>query len=169
MASGKLDPLLKVNKAVFECPEQVDISKIPNKKGEKAVGALITACIKNQPAMLIVLHSEDGRTVFSPPAGKFKPNVDSSIYATAIRETKEETGYTITASQDLGNSPRGNTNFKMVLAKINDEIQPDPFFNETIGLIWINPKEIPIYNWRYPEQREWIIDLYEENAPQRCK
>ena len=167
VASGKLDPLIKDPQIKFDCPEQVDISKIPTEKGIEAVGAMITACVKDKPAMLVVLHSENGKTVFSPPAGKIKTE-DNDIFETAIRETKEETGYTIKSNIDLGNSPKGNTNFKMVLGTVVKEIQPDPFFNETIGLIWINPKEIPLYSWRFPEQREWIIDLYEEIAPLRC-
>ena len=163
IASGKLDPIINQ-------PQQneIDISKIKDEEGVNAVGAMVTNCVNDKPSMLLVMHEKDGRIVYSPPAGKVNPD-DNDDFTTAIRETKEETGYSILPKEFLGNSPKGNLNFKMVSAIVDTTRYPDPFFNETIGIVWCDPNDIPVYSWRFPEQREWIIELYEENAPTKCK
>ncbi|UTW44507.1 NUDIX domain-containing protein [bacterium SCSIO 12696] len=132
----------------------------------RATGALILGCNNKKPAMLGVLHDEDGSFVFSPPAGKSKEG--ESERATAIRETEEETGYTIIPLKSLGNSPKGNTNFSLVLAEVDKNKAADPHYHEVVGLLWANPKDIPSSGWRFPEQKEWIVELFEENAPRKC-
>lgn len=133
---------------------------------EPAAGALILQCRDNLPAMLGVLHSENGHLVFSPPGGG--SNDDESPEDTAIRETYEETGYTIIAERFIENSPSGNTKFSLVLAKIDDSAVANPYTNEVVGLLWSDPNDIPKKSWRFPEQRRWIVELYEQYANSIC-
>jgi len=132
----------------------------------KASGALILGCKNKKPAMLGVLHDEDGSFVFSPPAGRSNEGETERI--TAIRETKEETGYSIIPRKNLGFSPEGNTFFSLVLAEIDNSKSANSHYQEVVGLLWANPKNIPKFSWRFPEQREWVIELFEENAPGEC-
>ncbi|GJM64587.1 NUDIX hydrolase [Persicobacter diffluens] len=83
---------------------------------------------------------------------------------TAIRETLEETGYSIKFKDKIEQSPYGNTNFSLVYSEIDTSQNNLNFDNpETIGFLWIkNPKIIPLQNWRFPEQREWIIELFDK-------
>ena len=131
-----------------------------------AAGALIVDCHNEKPAMLGVLHDENELIVFSPPAGR--SNVNESAMETAVRETAEETGYSVIADRVLGRAPMGNPNFSMVLAKMDRTRQASPHFQEVVGLLWTNPADIPARSWRFPNQREWIVELFEENAPSQC-
>lgn len=153
--------------AVFELksPEDVPIHREPPSNVESA-GALIVGCQNNRPAMLGVLHNIDGHTLFAPPAGK--SNMDEDPSSTAKRETREETGYSIDVLGELGNSQKGNTNFSLVLAKVDKSVPADPNIQEVVGLLWIDPSEVPSNSWRFPEQREWIIELFEEHSTGIC-
>ena len=134
--------------------------------GVPASGAFIVGCQNEKPAMLGVIHRERNQMLFSPPAGKAIGNETAS--EAAVRETREETGYPITIIKPLGKSPSGNTNFSLLLAEIDRNKPANPQLREVVGLLWADPEDIPPNSWRFPEQREWIVELFEQNAPVSC-
>ena len=133
--------------------------------GPNAAGAIVIDCrVESQgPVMLWVMHEEDDLIVFSPPGGRSVNGESAS--QTAIRETLEETGYTIEEKKFLGSLPNGNPNFNLILAKL---VHPEqaflPFFNETVGLLWASPVRIPEKSWRFSDDRVWITDLFETHV-----
>lgn len=132
--------------------------------GPESSGALIVKKRTEGYVMLGVLHIPQGRgIVFSPPAGGTEDN--ESPTDTAIRETLEETGFTLKNVRFLEKAPAGNTNFSLVAADIDESVpQQDPHKHDGIGMIWADPIRIPQSDWRFPEQREWIINSFQKQV-----
>jgi len=114
-------------------------------------------------------NTKDGRRsdqlVFGPPGGGMKKGVDVNVKATAIRETREETGYTVEAiPTPLHVFLNNNTAFSLFECKIDEEKPVSLRDSEAIGVVWADPTCMKTEAWRFPGQQVKITDLYGDLA-----
>ncbi len=143
-------------------PIRVTQPKKSDRSSVLSAGALIIDYRNDEYVMLGVLHAPEGRgIVFSPPGGSSETG--EGPIKTAIRETLEETGYTLTNVEFLERAPAGNPNFSLVSAEVDSTVsQVNYTYDRGVGIIWANPSRVPPSGWRFPEQRTWVIDRFEE-------
>ena len=132
----------------------------------KAAGTLVIDCVEGEPAMLGVMQYQQNKLVFSPPGGWL--NRGEHPKQGAVRETKEETGYSVVAEKILGSPPMMFNVYIFVLAKVDQSKPVSSNIQEVVSVKWANPSDIPIEDWRFPNQRQWIIDLFTTHAPADC-
>lgn len=138
----------------------------PVAHGGGAAGALVVDCRDGRPALLGVLHVQGDRLVFSLPGGRSEPR--ETPVETALRETREETGYAVTAVKRLQEIPNADPGFAVVLARIESPRGRGRAFDEVLSALWIDPRRIPPGAWRFPGDREWVVPLFERYAPAQC-
>ena len=152
--------MLLITYSYVHADEQFDISHT------KAAGTLVIDCRDGNPAMLGVMQYQQSHLVFSPPGGWL--NGGEHPKQGAVRETKEETGYTVIAEKLLGSPPMMFNVYMLVLASVDKSKPVSSNTQEVVSVKWVNPSDIPIEDWRFPNQRQWIIDLFATYAPEDC-
>ena len=157
VASGELSKYLKNG------PFEVELTQ---EEGPMSAGTLVYNCIASEPKMLMVLVNVDNKILLSPPGGKSVTGEEPFI--TAKRETLEETGIRVNPVLDLGKAEYGNINFSLILSELDTIQNSEILYNGPISSTWVNPNNIPIASWVYPEQREWVIENYDNHFMTAC-
>ena len=157
VASGQLSQNLKND------PFEVELTQ---EEGPLSAGALVYNCNASEPKILMVLVKVNNKILQSPSGGKSVKGEEPFI--TAKRETLEETGIRINPVSDLGKAEYGNTIFSLILSELDTIQNREILYNGPISSTWVNPNNIPIASWVYPEQREWIIENYDIHFMAAC-
>jgi len=157
VASGELSKYLKNG------PFEVELTQ---EEGPMSAGTLVYNCIASEPKMLMVLVNVDNKILLSPPGGKSVTGEEPFI--TSKRETLEETGIRVNPVLDLGKAEYGNINFSLILSELDTIQNSEILYNGPISSTWVNPNNIPIASWVYPEQREWVIENYDIHFMTAC-
>lgn len=148
----------------FACAQADDHFDLSN---VRAAGTLVIDCRDDKPAMLGVMQYQQDHLVFSPPGGWI--NAGEHPKQGAVRETREETGYTVIAEKILGHPPMMFNLYVLVLASVDKSKRVSSNIHEVVDIKWAHPADIPIEDWRFPNQKQWIIDLFTTHAPKDCE
>ena len=133
----------------------------------QAAGCLLKLRTVDGPRMVGVLHLQNNRLVFSPPAGGYDHVLDGAgdrcFRATAERETLEETGLFVQATREFTSIPTTDGNefhlFECQLWHPLSYQQADD--GEVAGIILMDPWTLPDGRWRFPEQVPWVRESFE--------
>jgi 8-oxo-dGTP pyrophosphatase MutT (NUDIX family) len=103
--------------------------------------------------LLVVVNRLSGK--FDLPGGRGES--DESAACTAHRETFEETGLNVNIVELAGVSHTGLHLFTCIQDAgfhAPDEVPPVPFWGkaEIKSIHWINPYELSLHDWRFPDQ-----------------
>lgn len=112
--------------------------------------------------LLVIRHATSGKLGY--PAGFAQPG--ESAQCTAHRETWEETGIEV----KVGNSvKRFNNGFLLYRCKLTETMDPNQTLdvpnsgtNEVSGVLWIDPNHTVASDWRFPEDYQSIIRLFNQ-------
>jgi len=109
-----------------------------------------TVVIQNDKILLVQEAKEKCHGQWNIPAGHLDEN--EHIFAAAIREAREETGYDIQLKNLVGifSTNDGRSRFIIFTGEvISGEIKFDP--SEILDVKWIPPGEAANYKWRPPK------------------
>jgi len=95
--------------------------------------------------LLLVEEAIDGRQVLNQPAGHLEPN--ETLAAAAVRETLEETGWTVRLSAFIGTyqwtAPDGTPFLRFAYAAEPQSHDPDrPLDDGILRALWLTPAEL---------------------------
>jgi len=95
--------------------------------------------------LLLVEEAIDGRQVLNQPAGHLEPN--ETLAAAAVRETLEETGWTVRLSAFIGTyqwtAPDGTPFLRFAYAAEPQSHDPDrPLDDGILRAVWLTPAEL---------------------------
>lgn len=147
-------------------PEPADVKNEQTLVGQ-AAGCLLKLQTADGPKMVGVLHIQDDRRVFSPPAGGYDHVLDGAgdqcFRATAERETLEETGLFVQATHEFTSIPTTDGNeFHLFECLLWDPLLCQQAHDgEVADIILMDPSALPDSQWRFPEQVPWVRENFE--------
>ncbi|GAB3099127.1 NUDIX hydrolase [Aestuariicella hydrocarbonica] len=107
----------------------------------------------------------------SIPGGSGNPQ--EPAHCTAHRETWEETGLNVRPTKLVRVFDNGFHLFECQWGaevqaqqppKQSEVLDTPPFFLEIRQAMWLNSKDFAQYEWRFPEQREWLQQLTNDTS-----
>lgn len=110
--------------------------------------------------LLLVEEAIDGRQVLNQPAGHLEP--DESLAAAAVRETLEETGWTVRLSAFIGSyqwtAPDGTPFLRFAYAAEPVSHDPDrPLDDGILRALWLTPAELKADPGRLRSPLVWQV------------
>ena len=110
--------------------------------------------------LLLVEEAIDGRQVLNQPAGHLEP--DESLAAAAVRETLEETGWTVRLSAFIGTyqwtAPDGTPFLRFAYAAEPVSHDPDrPLDDGILRALWLTPAELKADPGRLRSPLVWQV------------
>jgi 8-oxo-dGTP pyrophosphatase MutT (NUDIX family) len=106
----------------------------------------VATIVEREERYLLVYEEADGKQVYNQPAGHLEP--DENLIEAAVRETLEETGWTVTPTALLGvnlyTAPSNGVTY-LRTTFIADAVSFDPERNLDAGIIaavWLSYEEI---------------------------
>jgi 8-oxo-dGTP pyrophosphatase MutT (NUDIX family) len=107
--------------------------------------ATVATIVEHENKYLMVKEVRDGRTVYNQPAGHIENG--EGIAAAAIRETKEETGWSVLPTRFAGisvyHAPNGTSYVRSTLIAEPIELDANaPLDDGIVEAVWLNYEEI---------------------------
>jgi len=122
-----------------------------------------TVIVRDGEILLVKEAKEKCHGQWNVPAGHLDEN--EHIFATAIREAKEETGYDIQLKNLIGIFSTNDTRSNFIIFTgevVSGEIKFDP--TEILDVKWIPLDEVDSYDWRPPKDLvDTILDKTRTN------
>lgn len=122
--------------------------------------ATVATVVVRDGRLLLVEEAIDGRQVLNQPAGHLEP--DESLAAAAVRETLEETGWTVRLSAFIGTyqwtAPDGTPFLRFAYAA--EALSHDPARRLDTGILralWLTPAELKADPTRLRSPLVWQV------------
>jgi 8-oxo-dGTP diphosphatase len=124
-----------------------------------ATAAPSAGCITLLDGHLLLVQGLNGKV--SVPGGSTNPG--ETAQCAAQRETWEETGLEVRADELVRTFDNG---FHLYQCMVTTETSIDtamtpPFRLEIRQALWLNPAQFDQFEWRFPDQQQWLADWIE--------
>lgn len=122
--------------------------------------ATVATVVVRDGRLLLVEEAIEGRQVLNQPAGHLEPN--ESLAAAAVRETLEETGWTVRLSAFIGTyqwtAPDGTPFLRFAYAAEPLSHDPDrPLDDGILRALWLTPAELKAAPARLRSPLVWQV------------
>lgn len=117
-------------------------------------------CLSIDQGKLLVIEEMSGK--ISTPGGSGNPQ--EPAHCTAHRETWEETGLNVKPIRLIRVFDNGFHLFECQ-ADGNQRLPKPPFYLEINRAMWIRADDFDQFQWRFPEQKDWLKQQMLKSAP----
>lgn len=117
-------------------------------------------CLSVEDGKLLVVQGMNNKV--SIPGGSSNPQ--EPAHCTAHRETWEETGLNVTPTQLIRVFDNGFHLFECQ-ADSDTPLSEPPFYLEIKQAMWLRANDFDQFQWRFPEQKEWLRQQMPNPAP----
>ncbi len=131
-------------------------------KSANTTTAPSAGCITLLDGHLLLVQGLNGKV--SVPGGS--TNTGEAAECAAQRETWEETGLEVRAEQLVRSFDNGFQLYQCnatTETSIQTELTP-PFRLEIRQALWLPPTQFDQFEWRFPEQQQWLAEWIKENT-----